>query len=453
MKVKLMVGLGGVAVMLLTMLLAPFYVRAAEQTEDTYRICISGQDIGSSGLQEKPKGNYYTDYTIQYSATIEGKKVASWTQIKRSLGGRSWYGYTVIEKCCRVSCTEILSVTPIQCNDATIPSQIVTDQLVSFCKCNEEELKEALAEFKKYLQVYKDHRRQRKIEFDNLMDVYDRADKALWDFLTSSLYSLIKEAMPDEASTILNLNEASKTDDLKKIMDALTSAIKIIADSMGKEAIASAISKASWIAYIIDYSELLGTWKLLLDEAEIYRQRIEQYDEITHKLFEEKVYPAKQRWEKLWEECHQAKQDDDLSTPSESANQSFDYDAVRQSYENAERLNKNAQKILESWKKVGRFYEDTRGNAIQSEFSFERALKIASSRVQPFMPLKIVRASWQSTISNDKMHFAKVENDFSTDQISAFATLIQDGFNQFALTIQNWIVSRIEAESIIELVK
>ena len=55
--------------------------------------CVSGKGIYSSGLQGE-SGNYYTDYTVQYKATIGRKKWKSWTQGVRSKGGRSWYGYS-----------------------------------------------------------------------------------------------------------------------------------------------------------------------------------------------------------------------------------------------------------------------------------------------------------------------------------------------------------------------
>jgi hypothetical protein len=57
------------------------------------RICVSGKNIASSGLQGT-SGNYHTDYTVEFEATKDGAPPQTWTQGVRVDGPRSWYGYT-----------------------------------------------------------------------------------------------------------------------------------------------------------------------------------------------------------------------------------------------------------------------------------------------------------------------------------------------------------------------
>ncbi len=56
------------------------------------RVCVSGKDIASTGLQ-CPGDQCYTDYTVEYTATIGNKPWQTWIEPERSVGGRSWYGY------------------------------------------------------------------------------------------------------------------------------------------------------------------------------------------------------------------------------------------------------------------------------------------------------------------------------------------------------------------------
>lgn len=60
------------------------------------RICITGKDIASSGLQGT-SGNYHTDYTVEFKATKDDAQWKTWTQGVRVDGSRSWYGYDYSE--------------------------------------------------------------------------------------------------------------------------------------------------------------------------------------------------------------------------------------------------------------------------------------------------------------------------------------------------------------------
>jgi hypothetical protein len=55
-------------------------------------ICVTGTQVSSSGLQHN--GDYYTDYVVDFVATIGEEKLLPWTQSVRVNGSRSWYGYS-----------------------------------------------------------------------------------------------------------------------------------------------------------------------------------------------------------------------------------------------------------------------------------------------------------------------------------------------------------------------